>query len=115
MFYLLLQVGPQEEPVDTGLDSPAITHVDGIVEDDRTQYSFESSYHVDDVMDTLKELFDPKQVTVTLESRVQTALRSAQVLFVICLTVPPTSRRRKLHWPRMQEDHFKIILLAMPC
>ena len=104
----LVLVLAKEKPVETGLDSPVIPQVDGVVEEDRTRYSFESSYHVDDVMDTLKELFDPKEVTVTLESRVQTAPRSAQDLFVICLMVPPSSRRRKLHWPQMQKDQAVV-------
>ena len=60
-------------------------------------------------MDTLKELFDENEVNLAMESRVQTAPRSAQDLFVICLTMKPTSTQRKLSWLKMQEDQAVVL------
>ena len=98
----------KEKPLGTVLSCPTIPQVDGIDDEDRVRYSFESNYHVDDVMETLQELFDTKDVIITLESRVQTAPLSAVDIFVICLTVPPTSTRRKLSWPHMKQDQSVV-------
>ena len=97
-------VKQKEEPPPA---SPNIPQVDGVVEEDRARYSFESSYHPDDVMDTLKEIFDANGVNFTLESRVQTAPLSACDRFVICLTTQPASTSR-LSWPRMQDDQAVV-------
>ena len=70
--------------------------------------AFETNYHVDDVMETLKEILDPNGVDFSLESRVQTAPRSACDCFVICLTGQPACTRQELSWPRMQEDQAVV-------
>ena len=98
----------KEKQLGAVLSCPTIPQVDGIEEEDRVRYSFESNYHGDDVMETLRELFDTEDVIITLESRVQTAPLSAYDIFVICLTVPPTSFRRKLSWPHMKEDQAVV-------
>ena len=73
--------------MEASLASSTIPQVDGVVEEDRVRYLLESTYHVDDVKEMLKEIFDANvEVNFTLESRVQTAPRSNRDLFVICLT-----------------------------
>ena len=58
-------------------------------------------------METLKEIFDANGVNFILESRVQTAPRSACDRFVICLTTKPASTSR-LSWPCMKEDQAVV-------
>jgi hypothetical protein len=63
---------------------------------------------VDDVIETLKEIFDENEVNFALESREQTAPLSACDRFVICLTVQTASTRGKLSWPHMREDQAVV-------
>ena len=106
---LILKLAKQKEKtLVTTSATPTIPQVDGVAEDERSRFAFESSYHVDDVAETLKEIFDPNGVNFTLESRVQTAPLSACDRFVICLTGQPASTRQELSWPRMQEDQAVV-------
>ena len=50
-------------------------------------------------METLKEMFDENEVNFALESREQSAPRSACDRFVLCL---------KLSWPHMREDQAVV-------
>ena len=58
-------------------------------------------------MDILKEIFDVNGVNFTMESRVQTAPRSACDCFFIGLTTQPASTSR-LSYPRMKEDQAVV-------
>ena len=103
---LVLELATQKEKIlVTPLASPTIPQVDGVEEEEIVRYAFESSYHVDDVIETLKEIFDENEVNFALESREQTAPLSACDRFVICLTV---STRGKLSWPHMREDQAVV-------
>ena len=106
---LVLELATQKEKtLVTPLASPTIPQVDGVEEEEIVRYAFESSYHVDDVIETLKEIFDENEVNFALESREQTAPLSACDRFVICLTVQTASTRGKLSWPHMREDQAVV-------
>ena len=54
---LVLKLAKQKEKIlVTPSATPTIPQVDGVAEDERSRFAFESSYHVDDVMETLKEI-----------------------------------------------------------
>ena len=92
----------------TGLPSP-IMQVDGETEECVAKFSFESSYHEDDVMYTLEDIFLEPEVDLTLESRMKVGPgRSACEVFVIFLTAKPTSRKRNLSWPKMAQDQAVV-------
>ena len=54
---LVLKLAKQKEKILVPPSAtPTIPQVDGVAEDERSRFAFESSYHVDDVMETLKEI-----------------------------------------------------------
>ena len=62
----VLELSKKEDIVATGLPSH-ILQVDGETEEDEAKFFFESSYHEDDVMDTLEDIFLESEVDLTLE------------------------------------------------
>jgi hypothetical protein len=104
---LILELAKQDKPVDTGLPSP-ILQVDGLMESESVKYSFESTYHEDDVTYTLEELFPATEIKLTLESRDKVAPRSNREIFVIQLEVKIDVTGRKLSWPDMNEDQAPV-------
>jgi hypothetical protein len=64
---LVLELAKQDiRLVGTGLPSPNL-QVDGEMEEETTEYSFESSYHEEDILYTLREISPPSEVKLTLE------------------------------------------------
>ena len=69
-----------------GKDLPSpILQLDGEVEEDVTKFSFESTYHPDDINELLSEIFIESEVICALESRVKVAPLSAREIYVISL------------------------------
>ena len=69
---LVLELAKKEDRPATGTGlsvSSPILQVDGEIEEEITKYSFESSYHDDDIMEALEEIFLATEVNLTVESR----------------------------------------------
>ena len=91
---LVLELAKQDiRPVGTGLPSP-ILQVDGEMEEETTEYSFESSYHEEDILYTLREIFPPSEVKLTLESRVR--MKPLDACHICTVMVKPIATDRKL-------------------
>ena len=93
--------------METGLPSP-IVQLDGEVDKDIdtvARFSFESTYHEDDVTELLSETFPESEVSLTLESRVKVAPLSNREIFVIRLK---TTKKKLLAWPRMENDQADV-------
>ena len=100
---LVLELAKQDiRPVGTGLPSP-ILQVDGEKEEETTKYSFESSYHEED----MREIFPPSEVKLTLESRVR--MKPLDACHFCTLVVKPIATDRKLLWPEMRCVQAQVI------
>ena len=65
-----------------------IAQLDGafdIPEEEVLRFSFERTYHDDDIKELLSEIFQQAKVNFTLESRVKVATRSANEVYTIAL------------------------------
>ena len=101
---LVLELHKNEiSPVGTGPTSH-ILHLDGEAQEEVVKFSFESTYHIDDINELLIEIFLESEVNLTLESRVKVAPLSARELYVIRLE-PTTAPQRK----RDQADVFENV------
>jgi hypothetical protein len=100
---LVLELAKQEtRPVGTGLPSP-ILQVDGETGEETARYLFEISYHEDDIMYTLRDIFPPSEVKLSLESRVRIKPLDACHLCTVIAT------GRKLSWPKMSQVQATVI------
>ena len=100
---LVLDLAKQDMgPVGTDLPSP-ILQVEGETGEETAKYSFDRSYHEEDIMYTLREIFPPSEVKLTLESKVRIKTLDA---CHIC-TVIPTGR--KILWPEMSQGPATVI------
>ena len=109
---LVLELPKKEMVVDTGTgtsSSSPIAQLDGGFDSDDQvldRYSFESTYHEDDINELLSELFLESDVNFTLESRVKVAPRSANEVYVIALR--PTGTMKQMAWPDMKNEHADV-------
>jgi hypothetical protein len=93
-------------PVGTGLPSP-ILQVDGEIEEETSKYSFESSYHEEDILYTLREIFPPSEVKLTLESRER--IKPLDACHICTVVIKPIATDRKLLWPEMSFVQAQVI------
>ena len=104
---VVIELTKKEGEVGAGLSCPVspIVQLDGIdeFEENVNKFSFESTFHEDDITELLSEIFP--EVNITLESRVKVAPRSAREIFVIALK---SKEQEKLYWPDMKEDHGDV-------
>ena len=104
---LVLDLAKQDsKAVGTGLPSP-ILQVDGESEEEPAKYSFQSSYHEEDVMYTLREIFPPSEVKLTLESRERR--NPLDACHICTVMVKPIATDRKLLWPEMNQVQSQVI------
>ena len=91
----------------TSLSSP-IAQLDGGFDSDDLldRFSFESTYHEDDINELLSEIFLESEVNFNLESRVKVAPRSANEVYVIALK--PTATTMKISWPDMKDEQADV-------
>ena len=94
-----------------------IAQLDGaldIPEEEVLRFSFESTYHDDDIKELLSEIFQQAKVNFTLESRVKVAPRSANEVYTIALKAHGS--KMKVSWPEMkgeQSDVFQNVKRLM--
>ena len=104
---LVLELAKQDiRPVGTGLPSP-ILQVDGEIEEETTKYSFESLYHEEDILYTLREIFAPSEVKLTLETRVR--MKPLDACYICTVMVTPISTDWNLLWPEMSCVQAQVI------
>ena len=93
-------------PVDTGPPSPII-QLDGEVGEDVVKFSFESTYHEDDMNELLSEIFIKSEINFDLDSTVKVAPLSNREVFVIRLK-PSDASKKNLIWPDMENDQAEV-------
>ena len=89
-----------------GPPSP-IVQLDGQGEEEVIKYSFESTYHKDDINECLSEIFNEHEIKFALESRVKVAPLSNREIFVIRLK-PTDAFKKSVSWPHMEKDQADV-------
>ena len=104
---LIIKLDKKETvPVDTGPPSPII-QLDGEVGEDVVKFSFESTYHEDDINELLSEIFIKSEINFDLDSRVKVAPLSNREVFIIRLK-PSDASKENLTWPDMENDQAEV-------
>ena len=98
--------------MDTGPPSPII-QLDGEVGEDVVKFSFESTYHEDDMNELLSEIFIKSEINFDLYSRVKVAPLSNREVFVIRLKPSDTSKKN-LKCLKTSRDLMIFSILAYP-
>ena len=93
--------------VGQNLPSP-ILQLDGEVEEDVLKFSFESTYHQDDINELLSEIFIEYEVICALESRVKVAPLSGREIYVISLR-PVSATWKNPDMDKDQADVFENV------
>lgn len=104
---LIMKLDKKETlPVVMGPPSP-IVQLDGQGEEEVIKYSFESTYHEDDINECLSEIFNEHEINFALESRVKVAPLSNREIFVIRLK-PTDAFKKSVSWPHMEKDQADV-------
>ena len=104
---MIMELNKKEtRPEETGLPSP-IVQLDGEADEDIARFSFESTYHEDDIKELLSEIFPESEVNLALESTVKVAPLSNREIFVIRLK-PTATTKKLLSWPEMENDQADV-------
>ena len=103
---MILELGKETRSVEIGLPSP-IVQLDGEAEEVMARFSFESTYHEDDITELLSEIFPESEVNLALESRMKVAPLSNREIFVISLK-PTATAKKSLSWPEMKNDEADV-------
>ena len=86
-----------------------IAQLDGVVdipEEEILRFSFESTYHDDDIKELLSEIFQQAKVNFTLESRMKVSPRSANEVYTIAIKAHDS--KMKVSWPEMKGDQSDV-------
>ena len=104
---LIMKLDKKETlPVVMGLPSPMV-QLDGQGEEEVIKYSFESTYHADDINECPSEIFNEPEINLALESRVKVAPLSNREIFVIRLK-PTDALKKSVSWPHMEKDQADV-------
>ena len=106
---LIMELDKKEKvPVGTGPPSP-IVRLDWVVKEDVVNFSFESTYHLNDINELMSELFIESEINFALESRVKVAPLSNREIYVIRLK-PTAALKKNLKWPDIEKDQADVFL-----
>ena len=75
--------------------------------EDSVKYSFESSYHEEDIIYTLREMFPEGEVELNLESRER--IKYPEALRICAVVMKSISANKKVIWPKMNQVQSTVI------